>query len=137
MTEYATLTEKYLRDTGMIINIEKSILAHNEFPRELVQKSREILAYPTKPLGEGFKYLGFFLKPNFYAFKDWMWLFQKVEARVSSWEKRFLSRGGGLVLVKVVLQSIPVYWASIAYIPKGIITKIWKACFTFLWTTSK
>ena len=43
----------------MIINIEKSMLAHNEFPGELVQKSREILAYPTKLMGEGFKYLGF------------------------------------------------------------------------------
>ena len=87
----------------MIINIEKSMLAHNEFPGELVQKSKEILAYPTKPLGEGFKYLGFFLKPNCYAFKDWMWLFQKVEARVSSWANRFLSRGGILVLVKAML----------------------------------
>ena len=109
MTEYATLTEKYMKAIGMIINIEKSMLAHNEFPDKLAQKSKEILAYPTKPLAEGFKYLGFFLKPNCYAFKDWMWLFQKVEARVFSWENRFVSRGGRLVLVKAVLQSIPVY----------------------------
>ena len=66
-----------MKATGMIINIEKSMLAHNKFPGELVQKSREILAYPTKPMGEGFKYLGFFLNPNCYAFKYWMWLFQK------------------------------------------------------------
>ena len=124
MIEYATLIEKYLRAMGMIISIEKSILAHNEFPRELVQKSREILAYPKKPLGEGFKYLVFFLKRNCYDFKDWMWLFQKVEARVSSWKNKFMSRGGILVLVKAMLQSIPIYWASIAYIPKGILTNI-------------
>ena len=40
-------------------------------------------------------------------------------------------------MIKAVLQSIPVYWASIAYIPKGILTKIRKTCFSFLWTTSK
>ena len=42
-----------------------------------------------------------------------------------------------MVLIKAVLQSIPVYWASIAYIPKGILTKIRKKGFTFLWTASK
>ena len=40
------------------------------------------------------------------------------------------------MLIKAVLQSIPVYWASIVYIPKGILTKIRKKCFSFLWTTS-
>ena len=40
-------------------------------------------------------------------------------------------------MLKAVLQSIPVYWASIAYIPKGILTKIRKLCFSFLWTASK
>ena len=40
-------------------------------------------------------------------------------------------------MLKVVLQSIPVYWASISYIPKGILTKIRKLCFSFLWTASK
>ena len=49
----------------------------------------------------------------------------------------FLSRGGRLVLLKVVLQSITVYWASIAYIPKAILTKKRKMCFLFLWTLSK
>ena len=48
-----------------------------------------------------------------------------------------MSRGGRLVLVKAMLQIIPVYWASIAYIPKGIFTNIWKECFTFLWIASK
>ena len=78
-------------------------------------------------IAEGFKYLGFFLKPNSYAFQDWMWLYQKVESRVSFWANRFLSKGGRLVLIKAMLQSIPVYWASITYIPKGILTKIWKS----------
>ena len=78
MKKYATLTEKYMKATGMIINIEKSMLSHNDFSDEIILKAKEILAYPAKILGEGFKYLGFYLKPNCYAFKDWMWLFQKV-----------------------------------------------------------
>ena len=58
-------------------------------------------------------------------------------ARGSAWENRFLSRGGRVVLIKVVLQNIAVYWDSIVYIPKGILTKIKKKCFSFLWTASK
>ena len=85
LKEYATLIEKYKKATGMLINIEKMMLAHNEFLEELIQRSNEILSYPTKSMAHGFKYLGFLLKPNSYTFKDWMWLYQKVEYRVSSW----------------------------------------------------
>ena len=110
----------------MLVNIEKYMIVHNECLVGLSQESKEILSYPTIPMCDGFKYLGFFLKPNSYGFQDWIWLYKKVEARVSSWENKFLSRGGRLVLIKAFLQSIPVFWASIAYIPKGILTKIRK-----------
>ena len=66
-----------------------------------------------------------------------MWLYKKIENRINIWENRSLSRGGRLILLKAVLQSIIVYWASIAYIPKGILTKIRKLCFSFLSTTNK
>ena len=134
---YTSLLDKYKRATWMLINIGKSSMTHNEFIEELAQQSKEILSYPTNSISTGFKYLGFFLKPNSYAFQYWVWLYQKVEARVSSWENWFLSRGGILVLIKVVLQSNLVYWESITYIPKGILAKIRKKFFAFLWTTSK
>ena len=41
-----------------------------------------------------------------------------MKSIISTGENRFLSRGGILVLLKAVLQSILVYWASIAYIQK-------------------
>ena len=64
--------------------------------------------FPTSPVSKGFKYLGFSLKPNAYAFQDWLWLYKKIESRITLWADRFLSKGGRLVLLKVVLQSIPV-----------------------------
>ena len=94
------------------------------------------MPYILKPLSEGFKYLGFLLKPNAYSFKDWIWLYKKIEGKIGCWENKFLSRGGRLVLLKVVLQSIHVYWALIAYIPKGILQKI-RFFFSFLWSASK
>jgi len=38
-----------------------------------------------------------------------------------------------LVLLNLILKNVLVYWASIAKIPKGIIHKIRKICFHFLW----
>lgn len=53
-----------------------------------------------------------------------MWLYKKVDARITIWVNRLLSRGGRLVLFKSMLESILVYWASIVVVPKGILTKI-------------
>jgi hypothetical protein len=40
-----------------------------------------------------------------------------------------------LVLVKLILESIPIYWLSIHHIPKGILDKIKRKCFKFLWSS--
>ena len=42
-------------------------------------------------------------------------------------------RGCKLILIKVVLEALPVYWMHF-WIPKGIIEKICKFCFKFLWS---
>lgn len=48
------------------------------------------------------------------------------------WVNLTLFRGGRLVLLKVILESIPVYWNSIMAIPKGV-QKIRQMCFQYLW----
>ena len=48
----------------MVVNVEKSNLIHNEFLEELLQRPKEINQYKTTPIDEGFKYLGFTIKPN-------------------------------------------------------------------------
>ena len=88
-------------------------------------------------MDEGFKYLGFVLNPNAYSFKDWMWLYKNFEGKIGCWTYKFLSRGGRLVLLKEVLQSILVYWATIAYIQKGILQKPRNKFFSFLWSAKR
>jgi len=48
----------------------------------------------------GIKYLGLFLK-NDYRVKDWNWLYEIIEGRVTKWCYIWLSRGGILTLVKL------------------------------------
>jgi len=42
-----------------------------------------------------------------------------------------------LTLVNSVLQAMPVFWAALTWIPKGILHKIKQLCSRFLWSGSK
>jgi hypothetical protein len=66
-----------------------------------------------------------------------MWLEKKTEKRISNWSHRWLTLGGRFTLVKVILESILVYWLSLAKIPKGTLNNIKRRMFSFLWTGKK
>jgi hypothetical protein len=67
---------------------------------------------------------------------DWLSLTGKVGKRITLWCNRWLLRGGHLVLVKSILEAIPMFWHMLSHIPKGILKKIGKFCFYFLWQGS-
>ena len=92
---------------------------------------------PVTDLLEGIKYLNFHLKPNDYIKSDWKWLIGKLEKRLLMWSNKWISREGRLTLVKSILEAIPIYWMSIAWIPKGNLEKLCRICFTFLWQGKK
>ena len=77
---FLALIDKHRRATGMVVNVEKSNLIHNEFPKEMIQRTKELIQYQTTFVEVGFKYLGFTLKPNCYSFQDWVWLYKKLRA---------------------------------------------------------
>eukprot|EP00253_Pinus_taeda_P034625 PITA_34625 len=95
-----------------------------------------LFPFQTQSLDSSFKYLGFWLKPDGYKKVDWNWLVAKIEARISHWSFRWLSRAGRLTLLKSVLLAIPVYWVALSWIPKGILEKIRRLCCRFLWAGS-
>lgn len=108
---------------------------------EVDRRERSLIAdlfpFPSQSLEVPFKYLGFWLKPAAYRKADWNWIIAKIEARISHWSFRWLSRAGRLTLIKSVLLAIPVYWAALTWIPKGVMEKIRRICCRFLWAGSK
>jgi len=118
----------------MDINAGKSTITTHM----LRAREREVLGrffpYTSLALDDGLSYLGFHLKPNKYTKRDWLWLLKKLENRLKIWSHKWLSRAGRLVLVKAVLEAIPVYWMSLAWIPKGTLEAVRKICFRFLWS---
>jgi hypothetical protein len=97
-----------------------------------IQAYQASFSFWSLDFNEGLKYLGFKLKPNCYLKIDWHWLLSKLEKRLKNWCFRWLSRAGRLVLVKLVLEAITVYWMSISWIPKGILEKARRICFNFI-----
>eukprot|EP00253_Pinus_taeda_P004657 PITA_04657 len=95
-----------------------------------------LFPFHLQPLASPFKYLGFWLKPDAYKKEEWNWLIAKIEARISHWSFRWLSRAGRMTLLKSVLLAIPVYWAALTWISKGILEKIRRLCCRFLWAGS-
>jgi len=94
---------------GMDINLHKSNFIHINVEDQTLTQIQDIFGISSTLLDNGFKYLGFFLKPNNYEIVDWLWIFQRVEKRISLWAYRWLSLGGRLVLIKKVLQNILVF----------------------------
>jgi len=92
----------------MLINLEKSCIILNHFSNSEEDSLLNIILAQSKPLSDGFKYLGFHLKPDYYKKEDWNMLIRKVETWILVWVNCLLLRGGHLVLLKSILESISV-----------------------------
>jgi hypothetical protein len=121
----------------MTINEGKSTLTTYSLSEMEKNRFRLFFPFEEKSIDEGLKYLGFSLKPNDYRKEDWTWLLKKLEKRLSSWSHKWLSRAGRLVLVKSVLEAIPIFWMSLSWIPKGTLEAARKLSFRFLWSGKK
>ena len=69
LKEAEKILELYKKATGMHINVEKSFLSKNAITEAIKERIRAKTPYILKPMDGGFKYVGFFLKPNAYCFK--------------------------------------------------------------------
>ena len=76
----------------MEINLGKSNLLHNNMDEEVITQEKTLIPVTMSTIDEGFKYLGFQLKLNSYSTRDWMWLYKKIENKISMWTNRFLSK---------------------------------------------
>ena len=109
------IIDLYTSATRMEINQVKSTIYCYGRVEESTSMLEGIFYFQALILEEGFKYLGFFLKPNKYGKGDWHWLIAKIENHINFWCNRWISRGGRLVLVNFFLEAIPFYWQTLTY----------------------
>ena len=121
----------FFKISGLSPNQEKSSILMNSMSPQAMVRAMEItgLNKGSFPL----KYLGLPLQCSGYKAKDCTLLIEKITARVKNWTSAFLSYGGRLQLIKSVLFSMSIYWASHTLLPTRILDEIKKIIRRFLW----
>ncbi|GJT71168.1 putative RNA-directed DNA polymerase, eukaryota, reverse transcriptase zinc-binding domain protein [Tanacetum coccineum] len=79
------------------------------------------------------KYLGVPLVSSRLVFRDCKELIDRLRSRINDWKNKSLSAAGRLQLVRSVLGSMHVYWASVFILPSQIILDIEQLMRGFLW----
>ena len=78
-------------------------------------------------------YLGMPLGASYKANTVWNPILEKMERRLSGWQKLYLSKEGRLTLLKSTLSSLPTYFLSLFTIPVSVPKKLEKLQRDFLW----
>jgi hypothetical protein len=79
------------------------------------------------------KYLGLPLGACFKAKPIWNGVVEKIERRLASWKRMYLSKGGRITLIKSTLSNLPTYLLSLFLIPVSVANRIEKLYRDFLW----
>ena len=78
-------------------------------------------------------YLGMPLGANFKSKSIWDPSLEKMEHKLSRWQRMYLSKGGRVTLIKSTLSSLPTYFLSLFPLPVSVAMCIEKIQRDFLW----
>ncbi|XP_016199040.1 uncharacterized protein LOC107640007 [Arachis ipaensis] len=117
--------------SGLSINFEKSSLIPINCDQHWVQRMCSLLG--CKEAALSVKYLGIPLGANLRLVKTWKPIIEKVEEKLSLWKSKVLNKAGKLVLIKLVLNSLPVYYLSLYKMANAVAEKLVSLQRRFLW----
>ncbi|XP_016168738.1 uncharacterized protein LOC107611308 [Arachis ipaensis] len=118
--------------SGLSINFDKSSLIPINCDDQWVQCMSRMLGCKIASLLV--KYLGIPLGANPRLVRTWKPIIEKVEEKLSIWKAKILNRAGKLVLIKSVLNSLPVYYLSLYKMSKVVAEKLISLQRRFLWS---
>ena len=108
--------------SGLKVNFHKSMLTRVNIPDSWLVEAALVLNCRRGSIP--FVYLGLPIGGDSRKISFWKPVVERIVGRLSSWNNKFLSFGGRLVLLKVVISSLPVYFLSFFKAPAGIISSI-------------
>ena len=97
---YKEALDLFCSTTGMVVSIKKSSFLFQFVDLDIKNEIVDFLPYSMVHISEGFKYLGFRLKPLGYRSSDWNWLVERFEMKINHWSFKLLSLGGRVILIK-------------------------------------
>jgi hypothetical protein len=107
--------------SGLKVNLKKfELVAVGEVP--YIEGLANILGCNISSLL--LRYLGLPLGAPFKSKAIWDGVIEKMEKRLASWKKIYLSKGGCLTLIKSTLSSILTYFLSLYPLPAGLAKRL-------------
>lgn len=93
--------------SGLKVNFHKSSLVCVNIAPSWLSEAASVLSWKVGKVP--FLYLGMPIEGNSRRLSFWEPIVNRIKARLTGWNSRFLSFGGRLVLLKSVLTSLSVY----------------------------
>lgn len=117
--------------SGLKINFSKSKLFVNKSDTSVADGWAKHIGCEigTWPLS----YLGVPIGDSHKKKRFWTPLTSKVKTRLAQWKSKFLNKAGRLILIRAVMNAMPVYWMGLFKVPGGIINEIDKVKRRFFW----
>lgn len=103
---------------GLEINYYKS--AFIPFSMDLSESVACSISLNTQRAQLPIRYLGLPLSSGHILLVAWSPIIDRFEKRFAGWRDKLLSRSGHLILIRSVLQSIPIHFLSTFHIPIGV-----------------
>ncbi|KAG6707860.1 hypothetical protein I3842_06G053300 [Carya illinoinensis] len=60
-------------------------------------------------------------------------LFYKIQKKLAGWKSKLLSYGGNIILIKHILNTMPIHLMSVLKLPKGVFKRLQLIFSNFLW----
>ncbi|XP_050229432.1 uncharacterized protein LOC126678581 [Mercurialis annua] len=117
--------------SGLSINYSKSSLLGINIDEDALLIAAEILQCSTAHFP--ISYLGLPLSIKSVRATHWQPVVENFAAKLTLWKGKLLSPAGRLVLIKAVLNSLPVYYMGSFVIPQSIVTSLDRCMKRFLW----
>eukprot|EP00253_Pinus_taeda_P031297 PITA_31297 len=120
--------------SGALINRVKSQIFFFNTPVSTQRSIARILGFTIANLPS--KYLGTPLIASALKHSSWRDLLEKLEAKLFLCTHKSLNMANRVILIKAILQSMPLYLFSLLAVPKWVLKAIWNLQRNFLWGSS-
>ncbi|XP_057871389.2 uncharacterized protein LOC131077832 [Cryptomeria japonica] len=122
----------YLKAAGQSINDDKSSIYFFNTPRLIQNRIARILRFQIGSLP--LMYLGIPLALGPQRRDFWQGILDKFRSKVSHWTYRWLSSTGRVLLLKTVVQALPIYRCCVQNPPASFMRKFDALSRQFLWS---
>ena len=116
--------EIYKEVSGSKINFQKSKIFSWKCSAREVQEITRMLGMEGTMDWESFIYLGIPICKTKINSANWDTILDKIKIKIQRWSANWINLAGKTILIKVVLNSMPIYHSSILLTPSLVIRKM-------------